>query len=291
MPAHSGYASTGSWYLIRLAPGAEDPLRLTSLPIKPLANVYSVALSGSGRELAITQSASLSGKQATSIEIYSVATGRLVRDWTTADPSTLRFVVEDDLTWTDNDRAIAFPIVSRPEKIPGGYTLDAVRRVDVTAPSGDLIANSRVIWSAAAARAVGPLSCDGDPYPLISADGKTITCTSATAVSGSSRSKARLWRLAWLTYPTSAQPGRNDGGATIDYQTTLATTGETTAAPALLWANTTGSTLLGMWLVAVPPRYPPDGVPHFGVIEHGTFTPLPLPAAVLTELQQIFPTW
>lgn len=219
------------------------------------------------------------------LEIYSVATGRLLRAWTTADSSIFR--IGTDLTWIDNDRAIAFPVILSPK----GRTLEAVRSVDVAAPSGDLIAHSRVIWPAAAARAAAPLSCKGDPDPVVSADGKTMTCVSLTAVSGSSRSKTRRWRLAWLTYPTSAQAGRLARGATIDYQTTVATTGQSPIGLGPLWVNATGSTLLGEWAVYIRllPLSSREAVVHFGVIGHGTFSPLPVPAALLTG--QSFPMW
>ena len=150
------------------------------------------------------------------LEIYSVATGRLLREWTTMDS----FVFLDSftapgLTWIDSDRAIAFPvIIFIPKREVVDITLEAVRSVDVAAPGGDLISHSRVIWSATAARAVGPL-----------------------------------------------------------------------------WANATGSTLIGGWLVAVRPPNPPREVIHFGVIRHGTFTPMPIPAALLTEPQLSSPMW
>jgi hypothetical protein len=285
MPAGHGHGSAGSWYLLRLAPGTAHPVRLTSLPVKSLAGVVSMALSWSGRELAVAQSMGLPGKRM--LEIYSVATGRLLREWTTMDSSVfLDSFTALGLTWIDSDHAIAFPvIVSLPKREILNITLEAVRSVDVAAPGGDLISHSRVIWSTTAARAVGPLSCNGSPYPVVSADGKTMTCVSLTVVSGSSRSKTRLWRLAWLTYPTSAQPGQSARGATIDYQITVATTGQSWADLDPLWANTTGSTLLGEWLVAIRPPNPPREVIHFGVIGHGTFTPLPIPAALLTEPQ------
>lgn len=82
---------TGGWYKVRLAPGTADPVRLTPLPIapqpagpSPLFPAFNTALSASGQELAVAEYTAWTGM---AVKVFSVATGRLLHDWTFSDPS------------------------------------------------------------------------------------------------------------------------------------------------------------------------------------------------------------
>ena len=73
------------WYLLRIAPGTSSPARLTRLAIPELRGeyLYALALSSSGRELAVGFAQSMSSP--VQLRIYSVTTGKLERAWSTRD--------------------------------------------------------------------------------------------------------------------------------------------------------------------------------------------------------------
>lgn len=128
---------TGSWYELRLAPGTAHPASLSRLPIKPWSwsdtstyanpspgQIIATALSGSGQELAVADIPDIpAAKEQTpnwhEVKVFSVATGRLLHDWTEDNPATrLETVVGGTmatvpvgtpaLTWIDGDQALAF---------------------------------------------------------------------------------------------------------------------------------------------------------------------------------------
>jgi hypothetical protein len=98
------------WYLLRITPGGSPPVRLTRLPIPAASvNIAGLALSGSGRQLAVaTQENGVS-----QVRIYSVRTGVLMHTWATKDRtafgSALYFGAQSRaLAWIGGDRAVAF---------------------------------------------------------------------------------------------------------------------------------------------------------------------------------------
>ena len=101
---------TGSWFEVKLAPGTADPARLTPLPIKPWSwapehsvhdyshttspgKVFATALSQDGQELAVADIPPVpagdldTAQNWQEVKVFSVATGRLLHDWTEHDPS------------------------------------------------------------------------------------------------------------------------------------------------------------------------------------------------------------
>jgi hypothetical protein len=222
----SDFTLPRTWYLLRIAPGTSSPAKLTKLAIPSLRDVVAMALSGSGRELAVaTQgTAPIAKSGATNqVRIYSVTTGKMLHSWSTKNPGVFgeaAYFAEQSrtLAWIDGDRAVAFfasseaepPALiaalgrlnkekglSRTERIKqllalekryGEFTLrNTWRRLDVATGGGDLMADSKVIWS----RAVGTYSsgCQYGWTELISADGKTVVCGSVAITPG-------RWRLA-----------------------------------------------------------------------------------------------
>ena len=150
-----------TWYLLRIAPGTSSQVRLTRLPIPDLKgdDVLAVALSGSGRELAVgfIPNYATSPKSPVQLRIYSVTTGKLERAWSTSDQTvfggpgraSIGSVTTTALTWVDDDRALAFPTIStasNPRKHED-VTHETMRLLDMSADGSDLIAASRVIWS------------------------------------------------------------------------------------------------------------------------------------------------
>lgn len=170
---------TAAWYEVRLAPGTAHPASLSRLPIEPWSwklsmdasespgEVESMALSASGQELAVLDETPKGWQE---VKVFSVATGKLLHDWSTnnrysaAYPqvSSLMFTSIDPadawnvpaptsaLTWIDGDRAIALAATGPASVKPGNIqNAGIVRRLNVAGPvSGNLLTDSTVIWSA-----------------------------------------------------------------------------------------------------------------------------------------------
>jgi hypothetical protein len=294
-PANSGEAPllwpnrgagtiTASWFEVHLAPGTANPVRLTSLPIKPqswvspssfhdrydpaTAGVISSAVSESGRELAVLD-VPAGGRE--EVKVFSLATGQLLHDWTT-DNSSVRVPVQwaintsplQALTWIDDDRAIAVAAVTSIQiaastgNESGEGTLRSLR---VAGPaSGDLLADSTPSWSGHLPETAPLTSCFGiDSWPeQISPDGKTVSCAQGDKS-----------HIAFVTDPLTGR-----GTAKIDYQVRTSPGAYT----GVLWTNPSGDTLIAVW-----GTYFSLGQPvslHFGVISHGMFMPLRLPSSI-----------
>ncbi len=158
-----------------------------------------------------------------------------------------------------------------------------MRRLDVAgSATGDLKKDSTVIWS-------GALTWNGgygcyavnDWPPLISADGKTASCTNYDEL----KSGASRWMASFVTDPLP--PGAAAAfQPRFDYQVTspVDKNGKPLAGGAdtsLLWVNPSGDTLIAQWHY-IAARPPATGV-HVGVISHGKFTPLRLPSSLATS--------
>jgi hypothetical protein len=293
-----GAPLTGSWYELRLAPGTAHPARLSKLPVRPQSwangnpgapapgEVFATALSGDGRELAVADvpdipAAAIKTGNWHEVKVYSVATGRLLHDWTENNPAARLFTVlgsffadvpvQSVLTWIDGDRALALATAYDKSNTVTG----TVRRLDLAGPaSGDLMKDSAVIWS-------GTLSWNdftacykvsGWP-PLISADGKTITCLTIAMP------YATAGHIDFGTVPLT--PGTPAGvKPRIDYQVTIPPEKQTGGiAVGILWVSPSADKLIIQWQ--------PGGnlSPHkqyLGVVSHGKFTPLRIPASLMT---------
>jgi hypothetical protein len=278
-PASGRPGLAGEWYLVRLTPGpAALAFRLSPLPIEPLSDVGALALSGSGKELAIVTARSLAGDK--SLCVYAVATGDRLHCWST-DDRTVFFMgayapgtLSPSLTWINGDKAIAFPTLGAV-RLPHSNQYEArqtVRSLNLKSKGANLMTDSNVIWSQSPASPNQSAPCDGG-YVTVSADGKTVSCNVVYATGVSSHSPGR-WRLAWLTYPTSAAADRG-GAPVVDYQVKVPAPTKPLVSGSPLWVDPSGSALLAGWgLDAVDA----GEVAHFGVMSHGRFTPLPVPA-------------
>jgi hypothetical protein len=300
----NGPAITGRWYEVRLAPGTAHPASLALLPIKPQTWVYpptvhdffqvapgevfATALSQSGLELAIADIPAGRGASASAIahsqevKVFSVATGRLLDDWTTDDAA---IAVPADwtwpdqpvspLTWIDGDRALA--LATSHEVLPSGAVTGTVRRLNVAGPaSGDLIADSTVLYSGALT-ANGQDGCYAIIYwpPLVSADGKTISCANEVELTPSRNS------VAFDTDPLGTPPAIKPR---FDYRVTPS---RPLAGPlSVLWTSPSGDTLIGVWGEAngtgiTALEHGASG--HVGVISHGKFTALRFPSSLTSS--------
>jgi len=261
------------WYLLRIAPGRAPGYRLTRLAIPDVRSwsIQAIALSGSGRELALT---ALPGAQYLHpsggvLRIYSVATGKLLRNWS-ADASLVGGTSfpgfqNQPLSWVDDDRALVFPAYTAggAQPLPKNTPLMAERMIDVTAKNGDLAAESRLLW--AMPRTAGPRAprgCQPDSARVASG-GKTVACVTYPKWANGDNNHATL---AWLTYATSAPTAPR-----FLYQVTVTGPFAHFSSAVVLRADESGGTLLIAWFNggAVVAPYA-----RFGVISHGRFRPL-----------------
>jgi hypothetical protein len=233
-----------------------------------MVDSFAAALSASGKELAVPEWAAPHGL---AVKVFSVATGRLLHEWTTNDRSVAG---DPSVAWIHGDRELA--LVSRSFDVPPNskFAVDnvTVREWPVAGPaSGDLVADSKVVWDVQAVK--HPLttlqSCVepvvGGPV-LISADGKTFSCTTAGGSAASDH-------LSFHTYPLTASTTAATQGR-IDYEVTLP---NVTYIPQVVWTSPSGGTLIG---ALIPYEGSPAAVangPRIGMISHGTFTPLRFP--------------
>jgi hypothetical protein len=263
------------WYEIRVTPGASVPARLTPLPLAPVSGVVAMALSGSGRELAVGFADSSAGSRR--VTVYSTASGRVLKSWTTKNtsalvPPVLPFAVSPALTWIDGDRAIAFATQTMKKGAGFSFTGESVRRLDVAARSGDLMADSRVIWSirATTRQDTDKYGCWPAYYPVVDAAGTTVLCPVADM--DQARATGRL-AMKVIAYPV-ASPGVGH----VAYQVTLPWAHEspqTAAALTPLWTDTAGGTVLVEWWVQdINGKLQLE---HAGFVTGGRFTALPIP--------------
>lgn len=256
-----------TWYLLRIRPGSTPDYRLTRLAIPDMRSwaVQGIALSPSGRELAMTLFPARVNSR-WMLRTYSVATGKLLRSWSTGGSVTLSPVVvvpgtqSQPLSWADGDRAVVFQsfAVSREH----GLGRESERLLDVTATSGDLIADSRVVWSMP--DRTGRYGC-GLASPRLTADGKTVLCPAKPVTGG--KGSDRHVTLAWLAYSTSAPAAPR-----VLYKVTVKAPSPDGNQSGILWSDASGRTLIVEWAVA---RSITPSSEHFGIVSHGRFRRLP----------------
>jgi hypothetical protein len=290
----SDFALPRTFYRLEIVPGAKSPVQLTRLPLPSMTGTFAMALSQSGTELAVARMSSKLNDDETWLQIYSVATGRLLRSWSTDNPYVFERgadVMSDSnygLTWVDGDRAVDFPYNYQSTgplttiKIAGRtfrrrlFTRHlAVRTLNVSASGGNLIADSRILWSEVPPETDGYSSggCSESQDALVSADGETVMCTSSYGPdTGRPAGKIVPWHLGWLATSVAApKTARPVYAFTIDAP--IGAQGWLFA----LWSNASGTTMIGSWYFGTS-QTPPV---HFGVMSHGTFRALPVPPTII----------
>ncbi len=235
---------------IRLNPGREQVVQVTTLPIKRqvfgtakslrgLGDQYNVALSSSGTELALID---FSDNSELAVNVFSVTTGKLLQRWTTTAIRSGNLSTMPTLTWIDNDRELALATLGTPTKQGNNYlAAQTVRSIKVGGSgSGDLIADSTVMRYLLVGGTWGKTGACGYELewpPVISADGKTFTCTTGGAF------------LTWVLPPKVT--------GSLSFGIDL-TTNPNDFVSNVLWASKTGSTLILEWGVET------DGTVHYG---------------------------
>jgi hypothetical protein len=291
-PASGGPGLGDGFYLLTITPGGSPGARLAQLPAEPLPGVFAMALSASGKELAVATAnrAVKGGPVIRELTVYLVATGRPSRSWSTTDTEAIvsgavpgvrlgQYAGQyPALSWIDGDRAVAFPVPTRFGGAPSRFLLE-VRSVNIAAAGGDLMAASKVIRSFVSTP-LGPCGV----FPALSGNGTTLFCLISSGPDGHTNSATVRWQLEWLPGATSLA---NDGEWRFGvYNKIIGVPAGSTVYPATLWASSTGNTLLIEWSV-VTPGSGDSAAGHvqsvrFGRLTQGgvdwTFTPLPAPA-------------
>jgi hypothetical protein len=283
--ATSGAVRYATWYRLRISPGAPSPARLSRLPIPatPVRLIGAAAVSQSGSELAVLlqplQAMFEPPAVTTALRIYSVATGRVLRSWSTRsqhilagfNPGPTR---NDTLSWVDGDRLVAFDTYQYTTSQHGGSILSGsfwtkVRVVDPTAGGSDLISDSRAVTS----------GCAGLPRPVppLTADGQTVLCVSVSSAGSEIRPGLSRWtdQDTWSEHSVST-PGTLRTLRTI---TLHFSAGAPSTMLAVQWADASGSAMIVEWGVGSADATKA----HFGVVSGDTLIPLPAVAAGLTE--------
>jgi hypothetical protein len=270
----SGASATMELFEIHLDPGASHPVVMTSMPIKPqpmwwgnvkdpamIADIFPVALSGSGTELAVAETV---GTRGIAVKVFSVSTGELLHEWTTTEPRLPDNLPDAPaLTWIDGDRALALatlaPLGTPIPSSPIDVARQTVRRLDVIGPAGsDLVADGTVQWKVPADGAADTCGFYLNWPPVISADGKTFTCVTDEGF--------------FVTHPLTAG-AKGAGQGRVDLSI-----GKGDVVNTVLWTSTSGDTIIAEWGVSagLPVQSDGKGI-EIGVISHGTSTPLRFP--------------
>jgi hypothetical protein len=186
MPTRHFSTALVAWYLLRIGPGVKEPtLTKLSIPGQPTGTQISgLALSPDGSELAVmfqrdvwsVKNTLSSTAGALTLSVYSVSTGKAVRTWTqptNGSPAGYGWgwdrYINSSITWLAGGQALAFAdgTYSRENALPPVFSDVKIRTIDLASPSGDLLADSKVVFS----------SVNHGCHTLqLTADGKTVVC-------------------------------------------------------------------------------------------------------------------
>ena len=267
-----GLAAGPTWYLLRITPGTDPQAQLTTLSVAVSQLPTGVALSPDGAELAVA----LPGSPAT-LQVFSVNTGALLRQWSTTAPGELTTekgtanawaATGAVLRWSPDGRQLAFT-----------WNDAAIRVLNAGGPGGDLLAESKAVAAIGTTYStLADFICKPAQGWQLLQGGQGVVCagseqdqvlqTSPTNAQGC-RSEQRLF----VGFVKEAQLG--GGAGEIDFPV-----GEPECPPGqvkpedgayLGWASPDGSVLIGsqVWV----------GNERSGIFRGDTFTALPAPAA------------
>ncbi|HEY1820805.1 MAG TPA: hypothetical protein VGG83_12830 [Trebonia sp.] len=261
------------WYLLRIAPGSAKPARLTPLPVPVRQSPAGTALSPDGTELAVA----LPGTPAT-LRVYSVATGALLRDWSTTasgeltaekvTPGSRQFTALV-LRWSADGSQLAF-----------AWNASTIRVLDPNAPDGDLITSSRLLsWIGLAYASQANFTCDAaqgwQPITIAegSAAGQGIVCAgntqsdTYTPCSSQTKSTCKSTQRTTIGFLRATHTGRGDSYMGLDSGSACNSRAEPVNGAYLGWSNPDGSEVLGSLVCG--------GHSRFGIFRGSKFTPLP----------------
>jgi hypothetical protein len=288
-PTSGGQGVDDAFYLLTITTGGAPAARLTKLPIEPLPGVIAIALSASGKELAVAMaSKAATGSSVRELHVYSVVTGWPVRSWSTVSTSA---IISDAipgvllgqyagqypaLRWIGEDRAIAFPVLTPAGRTSTSrYSLE-VRSVSVTEAGGDLMATSKVITDlGGSGSSAGPC---GTFFPVLSGNGSTLFCLMSSGPGGHTSPDTVRWVLEWRPMRTTLADGAE--WRSFPYIKTIDVPAGSAVYPATVWSSTTGARLLIEWSVVTPGQGTSVRLGELALGDNSwTFTPLPAPAS------------
>ena len=174
-----------AWYLLRIAPGSTRAATLTKLSIPGLpagTQIDGIALSPNGNELAVMDQRDVWSRKTgpLTLSVYSVSTGKALRTWTqrtNGNPAGYGWYwgrySNSSITWLADGHTLAFADgfnsgLNGPP-LGGAFSGVKIRTLDLARPSGDLLADSRVVYT------------PKNPWCMtlqLTANGKTVFCGS-----------------------------------------------------------------------------------------------------------------
>jgi hypothetical protein len=262
-----------AWYLLRIAPGAAKAFTLTklSVPGQPAGTqVSGIALSPDGSELAVMYQRDVwSGKTGPlTLSVYSVPAGQALRTWTQPTngfPAGYGWYwgrySNSSITWLAGGRTLAFAdgTNSGGNGPPAAAAFSGVkiRTIDLASPSGNLLADSTVVFSAKNHWCM---------TLQLTADGKTVFCG---GYGGNFANKSSANDPEILAYSVAAGRARLVYRLNGVYNTDVAN---------VLWLSPDGSTLI---VAAVANdqngQTSVTAGRTVGLITKGTFKPVSIP--------------
>ena len=174
-----------AWYLLRIAPGAAKAFTLAklSIPGQPAGTeVSGIALSPDGSELAVMFQHDVWGigvkTGPLTLSVYSVSTGQALRTWTQRTngfPAGYGWYwgrySNSSITWLADGRTLAFAdgfnSGANGPPLGGAFSGVKIRTLNLIRPSGDLLADSTVVFSS---------KNHWCTTLQLTADGKTVLC-------------------------------------------------------------------------------------------------------------------
>jgi hypothetical protein len=213
------------------------------------------------------------------VKVFSVATGRLLHDWSANGPAgTIQGDARDDatdlpdirsvLSWIDGDQAVTLATfrISNSSNVQE-QQIWTVRRLNVTGPvSGNLLTDSTVVWSGAVYNPEFPA---GLP-PLIVANGNTdklVEFNSQDDVTYHPMPGAKSIGAPALSHSMPFPTKTQIGGQILD----------------AVWGSPSGDKLI---VEVITGSGSHSGL-SVGVIANGKFTPLRLPASLDSDVTGI----
>jgi hypothetical protein len=262
-----------AWFLLRIAPGSSAPARLTPLPVPVRQSPAGVALSPDGATVAVA----LPGSPAT-LRVYSVATGALLREWSTTAPGELTAKKVPAGSWQFTSMVLRWS--PDGSQLAFAWNASAIRVLDATAPDGNLIASSRLL------AAIGTTYATEASYTCHAAQGWQLITIAKGAEAGQGivcggSLKSDYSRPCYSPADTTCKSiERNSIGFMLTTHDSRGdsflglNTGSDCPSQAkpgngayLGWANADGSEVIGSQVCA--------GRSRFGIFRGSKFTPLP----------------
>jgi hypothetical protein len=262
--------SPTKFFLLRLGPHGR-PAHLTALPIAPLpGTAANIAVSPDGSQLAVAVRGGEAGGPSAAITVFNLATGsERVWTWPGGGPITNNAGGGGEvLSWTADGRTLAFQQWV-------GNSID-IRLLDTTTPGGSLRSDSRlaVRWKDDAETFHFVHGKAGNVIfgfsAIITGDGTKIVAATASETRHPLNSELAFTEFSASTGKVVEVLGRWPIPGLYPGQT-----------QDVLWANSSGSTLIVLAHVPGPPAKDPHSINtagyriEFGVLHGNEFTPLP----------------